>query len=166
MLAFLFKVWSLAKPYRIRLFLGVLTGIIGGLTAPLTIGAVMFVYAAVFETGIPGEPPKPPISGLPDFVNVWFGNVREALTIGVHTHRGAVPALIGVFLLIAFSRGLFSYLNVYLLQWVASRTIADLRTRLFAHLLNLSAGFYNENSSGQLISRVMSDTQALQVILN
>ena len=36
--------------------------------------------------------------------------------------------------------------------------IADLRTRLFAHLLNLSAGFYTENSTGQLISRVMNDT--------
>ncbi len=84
----------------------------------------------------------------------------------MHTHPWAVPGLIGFFLLIVFLRGLFSYLNVYLLQWVASRTVADLRTRLFAHLLNLSAGFYNENSSGQLISRVMSDTSSLQSILN
>ena len=38
--------------------------------------------------------------------------------------------------------------------------------RLFAHLLNLSAGFYTENSTGQLISRVMNDTGALQNILS
>ena len=65
-----------------------------------------------------------------------------------------------------FCAGFFGYLNVYFLQWVASRTIADLRVRLFGHLLNLSAGFYNENASGQLISRVINDTGALQIILN
>jgi subfamily B ATP-binding cassette protein MsbA len=31
--------------------------------------------------------------------------------------------------------------------------------------MNLSAGFFSENSTGQLISRVMNDTQSLQVIL-
>lgn len=50
MLAFLFKVWRLAKPYRVRLFLGVLTGIIGGLIAPLMITTAMFVYGAVFPS--------------------------------------------------------------------------------------------------------------------
>jgi subfamily B ATP-binding cassette protein MsbA len=64
-----------------------------------------------------------------------------------------------------FLRGLFGFLNIYFLQWVASRSIADLRTRLFRHLLDLSAGFYNKNSSGQLISRVVNDTGMLQVIL-
>jgi subfamily B ATP-binding cassette protein MsbA len=49
---------------------------------------------------------------------------------------------------------------------VASRTIADVRVQLFRHLLDLSAGFYSQNSSGQLISRVINDTGALQNILN
>ena len=61
---------------------------------------------------------------------------------------------------------MFAYLNVYFLQWTAIRTIADLRVRLFAHLLNLSAGFFNENRSGELISRIMNDTAALQSILS
>ena len=47
MITFLLKVWGLAKPYRVRLFLGVLTGIIGGLIAPLMIATAMFVYGAV-----------------------------------------------------------------------------------------------------------------------
>jgi ATP-binding cassette, subfamily B, bacterial MsbA len=166
MLSFLFKVWGLAKPYRKRLFLGVITGIISGFTAPLMIGSIMFVYGAVFPSGNPAEAAQLPIRGLPVFVQEWFFNVRDALASGLHRHPGAVPALIAVFLLVVFLRGLFGYLNVYFLQWTASRTIADLRTRLFAHLLNLSSGFYNENSSGQLISRVMNDTGSLQSILS
>ena len=50
----MFKVWSLARPYRARLFLGVLTGVISGLIAPLMIGTVMFVYSAVFPTADAG----------------------------------------------------------------------------------------------------------------
>jgi subfamily B ATP-binding cassette protein MsbA len=162
----LFKVWGLARPYRTRLFLGVLTGIISGLTAPLMIGAIMFVYGAVFPSEGPDASAQLPIRGLPAFVQEWFFNVRAALEGGLRTHPAAVPALIAVFLLVVFLRGLFGYLNVYFLQWTASRAIADLRTRLFAHLLKLSAGFYNENSSGQLISRVMNDTGSLQGVLS
>jgi subfamily B ATP-binding cassette protein MsbA len=40
-----------------------------------------------------------------------------------------------------------------------------LRTKLFAHLLDLSAGFYTKNATGELVSRVMNDTQQLQTII-
>jgi hypothetical protein len=48
MVAFLFKVWSLAKPYRTQLFLGVLMGVISGFIAPLMIGTILFFCGAVF----------------------------------------------------------------------------------------------------------------------
>jgi subfamily B ATP-binding cassette protein MsbA len=166
MLAFLLKVWGLAKPYRARLFLGVLAGVISGLMMPLLICTAMFVYGAVFGSGNGSQASTLPFQRMPEFVQEWFLNVRLALESGVRTHPGAVVALIGAIPAIMFLSGLFGYLNVYFLQWVSSRTIADLRTRLFAHLLNLSAGFYTENSSGQLISRVMNDTGALQVVLS
>jgi subfamily B ATP-binding cassette protein MsbA len=165
MLAFLFKVWGLAKPYRTRLFLGVAMGVVNGLFMPVLIATAMFVYGAIFPAG--GNPKTPPpIHGMPAFLQDWFRNVRVALENGVHTHPAAILALIAAIPLIMFLRGLSGYLNVYFLQWTASRTIADLRTRLFAHLLNLSAGFFNENSSGQLISRVMNDTASLQITLS
>ena len=50
MIKFLFKVWGLARPYRTRLYLGVLTGVLTGLVSPLVIGTIMFVYGAVFPT--------------------------------------------------------------------------------------------------------------------
>jgi ATP-binding cassette, subfamily B, bacterial MsbA len=166
MLAFLFKVWGLAKPYRARLFLGVVTGVISGLMMPLLIATAMFVYGAVFGLGNDPHAAQKSLSGLPDFAQQWFLNIRAELESGVHAHPWAIVALIASIPAIMFLRGLFTCLNIYFLQWVSSRTIADLRTRLFTHLLNLSAGFYTENSSGQLISRVMNDTQSLQVILS
>jgi subfamily B ATP-binding cassette protein MsbA len=42
----------------------------------------------------------------------------------------------------------------------------DLRAKLFSHLMNLSAGFFTANRSGELIARVMSDTQMLETTLS
>ena len=165
MLAFLFKVWGLARPYRTRLFIGVVTGVLSGLLSPLLIATVMFVYGAVFPTADSVATGRLPMK-VPAFVQDWFGDVRDALTSSVQSHHWAVYLLVAAIPCIMFLRGLSGYLNVYFLQWTASRTIADLRTRLFAHLLNLSAGFYTQNSSGQLISRVIADTQQLQLILS
>src|SRR5271154_3944508 len=165
MLAFLFKVWSLARPYRARLFLGVLTGVISGLFMPLLIATIMFVYGAVFPSGNDADS-QLPMRHLPAFAQAWYDDARDAIESGLQTHQVALVALIAAIPAIMLLRGLTGYLNVYFLQWTASRTIADLRTRLFAHLLHLSAGFYTENSSGQLISRVMNDTQSLQTILS
>ncbi|MGH7952224.1 MAG: ABC transporter ATP-binding protein [Limisphaerales bacterium] len=166
MLAFLFKVWGLAKPYRARLFLGVATGVISGLLSPLMIATIMFVYGAVFPSPGKSGVAQLPMKRMPHFAQTWFENASAALKHGFHSHPWTIIAVIVAIPLIMLLRGIFGYMNVYFLQWTASRTIADLRTRLFAHLLNLSAGFYNENSSGQLISRVMNDTAALQNILS
>ena len=167
MFEFLFKVWGLAKAYRFRLFLGVVTGIVSGLMQPLLLGTIVLVYDAVF----PDQAITIVSSGsrasmfIPAFVQTWLNNVHTAMENGVKSHPWAIVALVASIPIVMGLRGLFGFLNVYFLQWVASRSIADLRTRLFRHLLDLSAGFYNENSSGQLIARVVNDTGMLQVIL-
>jgi subfamily B ATP-binding cassette protein MsbA len=57
-------------------------------------------------------------------------------------------------------RGLFSYLNVYLMNWVSVRAVADLRARLFTHLMSLSASYFSKVSTGELMSR-FSDVHGL-----
>jgi len=161
---FLRKIWDLAQPYKLRLYLGVVTGILSGLVAPLLIGTAMLIYGAVFPTD-KNDDAGLPLKYLPGFVQTWFHNVRDGLSSGLHEHRSAVVILICLIPLISLLKGVTSYLNVYFLQWVGTRAVADLRTKLFAHLLDLSAGFYSKNSTGELVSRVMNDTQALQTIL-
>jgi len=96
----------------------------------------------------------------------WFNSARAALAANdLRSHPWALGALIAAIPFIMLLRGIFGYLDVYCLQWVTTRAVTDLRTRLFSHLLDLSAGFYTENSSGQLMSNVMNDTGALQGIL-
>ncbi|HXB58987.1 MAG TPA: ABC transporter ATP-binding protein [Candidatus Acidoferrales bacterium] len=165
MFDFLGKMWGLAKAYRLRLYLGVAAGILSGLMQPLLIGTIVFVVSAVFPDTMASKSSSS-ISHMPLFLQTWLANVRAEMTTEVQTHRWEIWVLVGSIPAVMFLRGLFSYLNMYFLQWVASRAIADLRVQLFRHLLDMSAGFYNQTSSGQLISRTINDTGTLQNILS
>ena len=166
MIDFLRKIWELARPYKVRLFLGAFTGILTGAVSPLLIGTAMLIYGAIFpSTDNDKDASSLPLKYVPQFVQDWYFNVHAALNHSLHEHRGAVWILIALIPIISLVRGITGYLNVYFLQWVGTHAVTDLRAKLFAHLMNLSAGFYSKNSTGELVSRVMNDTQALQTIL-
>lgn len=69
--------------------------------------------------------------------------------------------LAGLFLL----QGALNFGEAYLLGATGERVIARLRTDLYAHLLRLSPGFYDDRSSGELTSRLASDCSTLQSVL-
>jgi len=134
---------------------------------PLAVSNVM--VSANFPTNFnfnTAAPTRIPVLGKFSFMQRWFNLARAALDANdLRSHPWALGALIAAIPFIMLLRGIFGYLDVYCLQWVTTRAVTDLRTRLFSHLLDLSAGFYTENSSGQLMSNVMNDTGALQGIL-
>lgn len=51
-------------------------------------------------------------------------------------------------------------------EFVAQGAMADLRARLFDHLLGHDLAYHDRNSPGRLISRVQGDTAALQVLFS
>ena len=67
-------------------------------------------------------------------------------------------------LVILFSAA-FGFGRSYLLRYVGGRIVADLRLRLYRHLLDLPLAFYDERRAGDLISRVTSDTTLVQSVL-
>lgn len=75
-----------------------------------------------------------------------------------HTLNLITLALFGVFLL----QALFNYTQTYLIAWIGERIVADLRQDLFAHLQALSPAFYGERRTGELMSRVTNDVNAVQ----
>jgi ATP-binding cassette, subfamily B, bacterial MsbA len=165
MIAFLLQVWRLARPYRVRLLLGVITGVVGGLIEPLMIATITLVYSLIFLPSQP-LPFARTLTWAPTWMQDWLASAQEALRTSVDAHPGAVVALIALVPLVILLRGSFTYLNVYFLQWTAIRAITDLRIRLFEHLMGLSAGFFGRTSTGELMSRVMNDTGALQHLIS
>ena len=163
MIDFIRKLWELVRPYRARLALGVLTGILAGIMPAVMIASIAIIVGVIFPSANQ-KPIEEKWASLPQFAVDWLRDARLALESGRHNHPGAVVLLVVIIPLVMFLRGLVTYLNTYFLQWVAVRTVTALRVKLFGHLLNLSAGFFNESRSGELISRIMSDTTALHVI--
>jgi subfamily B ATP-binding cassette protein MsbA len=51
-------------------------------------------------------------------------------------------------------RGLLTYLNAYMLNWVGYRVANDLRVRLFDHAIRLPMGFFSRTSTGDLTARI------------
>ncbi len=58
-----------------------------------------------------------------------------------------------------------SFARFYYVSWVGERVVADLRRKIFRHLLQLSPAYYETAQSGDLISRMNTDTSLLQVVI-
>jgi subfamily B ATP-binding cassette protein MsbA len=75
----------------------------------------------------------------------------------VHKEGGLLvwlPALIvGVFLV----RGFASYLSDYAIGWVANKVVMDLRNAMFSNLVRLPTNYYDNHTSGSLISKFTFD---------
>ena len=67
-----------------------------------------------------------------------------------------------LFVLIWALKSIAHYIHGYCTRWVGIRVVADLRNRLFEKLTGQSLKFYGSVDSGQLISRINNDVQALE----
>jgi ABC-type multidrug transport system fused ATPase/permease subunit len=71
-------------------------------------------------------------------------------------------AACGATLMIAVGTGLLTYVYTRTLGIVAQKFMVDLRARLFAHMQRLSLRFHDGQRTGDLITRLTSDVQAIQ----
>ena len=62
---------------------------------------------------------------------------------------------------LSLARGITGFLADYCSGWVGRRIIADMRRRLFDQLLNLPCRFYDKASSGELLSRLLYNTEQI-----
>lgn len=67
-----------------------------------------------------------------------------------------------LFVLVWALKNIAHYIHGYCTRWVGIRVVADLRNQLFSKLTGQSLKFYGNVDSGQLISRVSNDVQALE----
>ena len=164
MIGFLKQIWGFVRPYRLRFFLGLGCGILYGFTNGLLIVVSNVVMHLTFEkdnSGLVRKLENVPqrfrpaghwlAAHLPDLHAPNSQNIQILLI-------SSIPAV----MLVRITLG---YLSVYLTNWSAMHAIADIRIKLFAHLQNLSLGFFNRTSTGELIARVTNDTVVLYGII-
>ncbi len=58
-----------------------------------------------------------------------------------------------------------TYTRFYLVSWLGERVCADIRKAVFNHLVELHPSYYETNLSGEIMSRLTTDTTLLQTII-
>ena len=81
----------------------------------------------------------------------------------------ASPELLNRYILLFFvlvlGLAVGTFVRFYLVSWIGERFVADIRKRVFDHLIELHPGFYETNRSSEIQSRLTADTTLLQTVI-
>ncbi len=99
--------------------------------------------------------------------NPWL--VRELVQI-IRVERGdaavsRVSTLAVILVIVFVARALFRFLYSYVAHIMAYSFVNDLRVALYAHLQRLSARFFADRQTGELLKRVVSDTRDTEPLI-
>jgi ATP-binding cassette subfamily B protein len=61
--------------------------------------------------------------------------------------------------------GVFSAARFYMVSWLGERITADLRNAVYAHVLEQSPEFFETTQSGEVLSRLITDTTLVQTVV-
>lgn len=71
--------------------------------------------------------------------------------------------IIFMFMVLLLSIGTFA--RFYLVSWIGERVSADLRREVYSKVIELHPGFFETNLSGEIQSRITTDTTLLQTVI-
>jgi ABC-type multidrug transport system fused ATPase/permease subunit len=124
-----------------------------GLLRPYRRRVILMFTALLLETGAALAPPY---------------LLGKAIDSGINA--GDVSTLDWIVAAFVFATVLYAvatYWETYLVGWIGTRALQDLRERIFTHLQSMPIGFFTRRSPGVLISRMTNDVEALnQLVTN
>ncbi|MFT6957043.1 MAG: ATP-binding cassette subfamily B protein [Halieaceae bacterium] len=107
--------------------------------------ALLFTAAATLTLG----------KGLQHLIDNGFGGGTTA------DLSQAVLIIVAISAVIAVG----TFLRFYLVSWLGERVSADIRKAVFQNIIHLHPGFFETNRSGEIMSRLTTDTTLLQTII-
>jgi len=131
------RIWPYIKPYWFRIFLGFLVAVPLGLLD----GVTAFALKPYMDYVIGGKA---------------FSFHSHGLGFTISSVQMAYIIPLGV---VAFAalQGILRYLNGYLSTWTSQRITNDVKFDLFDRLIHMHPQFFDENPSGIIITRYMTD---------
>ena len=91
---------------------------------------------------------------------------RPLIDLVFTKHRlGLLPYIVGAVLAATLIQGLTLYALTQLLSTEGQRLIAELRMRVQAHIGRLPVMFYDENRTGTLVARIMTDVEGVRNLI-
>ncbi len=76
-----------------------------------------------------------------------------------------LDAALAVLLAVIATMSVATYIRFYNVSWIGERVTADLRRKVFDHLLTLSPGFFEVTRAGEIVSRLTNDATMLETVI-
>lgn len=95
-----------------------------------------------------------------------FKPIFDDLLLAVLPDRPRFVAVVAAIVGFSLAKGVGAYFSIYLMTDVGQRLVRDLRNELFGHILGQSAGFFSQQTTGGLMSRMMNDITRIQQVVS
>jgi len=82
--------------------------------------------------------------------------------IFINENRTGLVLMPFIIVIIYFIRGIFRFVQTFSLKYIGQRVIQSLRNDLYIKIVKLPLKFFNENSTGILMSRITNDVNMMQ----
>ena len=70
-------------------------------------------------------------------------------------------ALLGIVAVLAFA----TFARFYMVSWIGERVVADVRQEVYNHVIKLSPAFFETTPTGEILSRLTTDTTLIQTVI-
>lgn len=155
-----FRLSKLLRPYRWYLVLSFLLIILFSLCNAVSIYLSIPLLKTLFTSDSTQS-----ISSTTGINLNWFDSLRQSFESYIFAGNDKYSALVKVCILLLifyFSKNIFGYLQSILTEFVEKSLITDLRRKLYHKFNSLSLKYFSEKRSGDIISRFITDVNAIQ----
>ena len=98
-------------------------------------------------------------------VDCGFGGASDSAVCEQFSMGDALGGYFIAGIIVALLLGLASALRFYFISRLGERVVADLRKAVYDHLLGLSPGYYADIRTGEVLSRLTTDTTLIQTVV-
>ncbi len=164
-----FRILNYLKPYWRHLIGVLLTSIFFTVFSGLSIYLTIPLLETLFQTEIKAEQQQSPTAELSQKLETqvksggFLAGIKKDLSEKLYSFidrpskRDSLLRICGLIVLTFFLKGLFGYIQSYLMAFIEQGFIRDLRNETYAHLNKLSLKYFTNERIGNLISRITND---------
>jgi subfamily B ATP-binding cassette protein MsbA len=153
------RLFKYALPYLPALFASIFLMTIVGLSQGIQVKLIPFIFDRVLDPQSPDTPAK--LFEIPHTQYKLYLN--DFFPPQVHN----IFTLVALSILLCYlAKGVCDYLGNYLVNWVGVSAVMDLRQDVFDRVLHQDSKFFEDQSTGRIMSSIMNDIDRVQVSIS
>ncbi len=156
----LYRLLRYAKPYVPALLASVFFMAVVGLSQGLLVKLIPLVFERVLN-------PSPADNAPALLFSIPHTSIQVHLSDVVPSFVHNIWTMVAFGILMCFiAKGACDYLGNYLVNWVGISAIMDLRQEVFDRVLRQDAQFFEDQTTGRIMSSIMNDIDRIQVAVS